>query len=435
MGKDFRENNDIIEKIEGIKELIEKCQNPDCRKTLEYIKNVVLEIVEKQNDEFLESIEKRKKIEDDLLLFKSATEQSASAIVITNLAGDIIYVNKKFCKITGYDCDEVLGSNPRILKSGKQSKEFYEELWETISAGKEWRGEFHNKRKDGSLYWEFATISPIKNNEGKITHYVAVKEDITAQKKVEEELKRSQILLQQEIETKNKFFSLISHDLRSPFTALLGYSEMLEEDYDELTDEEKKEYIHSLRQTATNIFELLDSLLKWARAQSNKIAFAPDEYDLFDLVVEIMVLFKNNAEKKEIELVNKVLPHTGIFCDRDMMLTMLRNLTSNALKFTPHGGKIEFDYEKTDTHHIIMVKDNGVGLDEETKKKIFDLTSSFTTLGTEEEQGSGLGLAFVVDLAKRHHGKIDVESQPGKGSEFKIYIPKNLKGILEDEKI
>ncbi len=431
MEKEFQ--NDILKRIEEAKKAIQSSTNPECDKLLRHVSSHLLDIISEQTVQFIQSIEERKKVEEDLRLFSRAAEQSGSSIIITNLAGTIIYVNKKFCDVTGYSKEEVIGQTPRILKSGEQDEEFYRNLWNTITSGKDWSGEFHNKRKDGSLYWEYATISPVKDENGKITHYMSVKEDITDRKEAEKELELNRQLLRQEIATKNKFFSIISHDLRSPFTALLGYAEMLDEDYDELTEEEKREYIHSLRVTANNTFELLESLLKWARAQTDKLDFEPQELDLFTLVVEVTSLFGGNAKNKDIDLQNHVPPQTVIYADKEMMHTILRNFISNAIKFTPRGGSIKIKYSEDEKNHIISIEDTGVGLSDEAKEKILKIDEHFTQPGTENEPGTGFGLALVSELVKKHRGNISVKSEEGKGTEFQITIPKNLKQLLEEK--
>ncbi len=432
MEKEFP--NDILQKIEETKKLIQSSPSPECDRLLRVVSSRLLDIITTQTHDFIKSLKERKKVEEELRLFSRATEQSASSVIITNLAGTIIYVNEKFCQVTGYSKEEAIGQNPRIQKSGKQKPEFYKNLWETIKAGNDWSGEFHNKRKDGSLYWEHAVISPIKNEKGKITHYMAIKEDITARKNAEKELEKSRKRLQEEIATKNKFFSIISHDLRSPFTALLGYAEMLDEDYDSLTEEEKREYIHSLRETASHVFELLESLLKWARAQTDKLEFSPEEIDLPELVREVTALFAGNIKNKEINLILNIPQEVRIYADKDMIKTILRNFISNAIKFTPRGGKITVNYRETENDYVISVADTGIGISEKAKEAIFQLGTHYTRPGTEEEQGTGFGLSLVAELVKKHHGSVWVESEEGKGSEFFISIPKNLKKILENEK-
>ncbi len=424
----------IHESIVKLRKLIGSVQDGDCLEKMKGVVFEMLETFEQQTGLLMESIEKRKRIEDELRLFSRAAEQSANSIIITDIAGTILYVNKKFCDLTGYSKKEALGQNPRLLKSGKQGKEFYKKLWDTITSGKDWEGELCNKRKDGTLYWEHATISPLKNEKGKTTHYLAIKEDITEKKEAEEKLEKSRIKLQEEIATKNRFFSIISHDLRSPFTALLGYAELLDEEYDDLTDEERRQYIHSLRETAQSTFELLESLLTWARAQTGKIEFNPEELDLFDIAVEIVGLFAGNASNKEIKLNSNIAPNTIVFADKDMLKTILRNLISNALKFTPRGGEVSVNYKEDEVNHIVSVKDTGVGLSDEAKEKIFKLGKRFTRPGTENESGTGFGLALVQELIKKHKGKIWVESEPEKGAEFIFIIPKNLKEIIEARK-
>ncbi len=423
--------NDLIKKIEEAKKEIESNIGTDYQQIQKKVSSQLLDVITEQTYKFIESLEERKKIEEELRLFSRAAEQSGSSIVITNTNGRIIYVNKKFCDLTGYSKEEAIGKTPRILKSGEQDSEFYKKLWDTIKSGKDWQGEFHNKKKDGSLYWEHAVISPVKNEKGEITHYMAIKDDITETKEALEALEKHRKLLEQEIETKDKFFSIISHDLRSPFTAILGYAEILDEDFDELSDEEKHEYISSLRKSASNTLNLLESLLTWARAQTGRLDFQPEDLVAYQVVEEVVQLYLGTAEKKHIKIFNKFPTDKTIFADEEMLKTILRNFISNALKFTPSGGEISIGYNSDESYYLISVKDTGVGISNEYKEKIFQIGTRFTTPGTENEQGTGFGLALVAELVKLHHGKISVISEPGQGSEFIIHIPKNLKEILE----
>ena len=171
-------------------------------------------------------------------------EQSPASVVITDLEGKIEYVNPKFTQVTGYSVEEAIGQNPRILKSGEWPSEAYRELWETITAGKEWRGEFHNKRKDSTLYWEYASISPIRNEKGEITHFLAVKEDITERKLAEAELARAKEAAEAANRAKDQFLANMSHEIRTPMNGIIGMTELVLAT--ELTNEQR-EYLEIVR--------------------------------------------------------------------------------------------------------------------------------------------------------------------------------------------
>ncbi len=200
-------------------------------------------------------------IKEQLRLFKLAVEQSPASILITDSQGKIEYVNHKFTQITGYTKEEVIGQNPRILKSGEKNAEDYKSLWHTISSGNEWHGEFHNKKKNGELYWESASISPVKNNEDKITNYVAVKEDITKHKEAEILIQEKGAELQKLNDEKDKFFSILAHDLRSPFNAVLGITELLKDSVADRNFEEINEYIELIIHSTNKATNLLKNLM------------------------------------------------------------------------------------------------------------------------------------------------------------------------------
>jgi PAS domain S-box-containing protein len=707
--------------------------------SLEKIKTFLQDELIRQTDGLKDSILERQKIEEQLNLFYQGTEQSAASIVMTNIAGDIIYVNRKFTEVTGYSFEEAIGQNPRILKSGDQPLSFYEDLWDTITSGKNWSGQFHNKRKDGTLYWEDARIFPIFNSAKEMTHFVAIKEDITKRKEaeernehllqsqlvinnllnsvanndkvddlyslalenilslkwlgtqscaafityknnkfsickeinlngnfrklietviekdsfanlinisdveffeggksfldkkidcafyfiplknkeqifgaifllldskyqpnkehldflkyfantatlvlakkqsdiklnesllelretsallkveakqkeklildlvnsekkyreifesfvdvyyrvdingiieiispsvkevsgysveeligkpsdifyanpddrqkfhedivksgylknyevemlhkdgtiavasfnsklifedgkpvavqgtfrdisdlknVEEELRKAKEQLEEEVQTKDKFFSIISHDLRSPFTALLGYSRMLVEDYDSFSEEEVKEAIRALNQTSENIFYLLDGLLTWSRAQRGKLEFNPAMINLNEVVNNLFELLFPVADQKGVTLLSEVIPNTMVFADYDLLQGILRNLISNAIKFTGDGGTITVKHKPLPDADAISIVDTGVGMTEKDVDKLFRIDVHHSTPGTNNEPGTGLGLVLVKELVEKHGGKISVSSVLGKGSIFEFTLPKEKK--------
>lgn len=382
-------------------------------------------------------ITERKLAEEQIRKLSTAVEQSPATVVITDLKGNIEYVNPKFCETTGYSVEEAMSKNPRILKSGEKPSEEYKDMWETITSGKEWRGEFHNKRKNGELYWESASISPIRNDKGMITHYLAVKEDITERKKAEDELKENEARLLELNATKDKFFSIIGHDLKNPFNAILGFSgilmdQMKENNYDRI--EEFASYIH---ESSKRAMDLLLNLLEWARSQTGKMEFNPEYADIAALINKTTQLLNDSARQKAITISSALPVKTNVFVDKAMVSTILRNLISNAVKFTNPGGEIVVSAELKQNELLVAVKDKGVGIGKNNLEKLFRIEESYSTTGTNNEKGTGLGLILCKEFIEKHKGKIWAESEEGVGSQFYFTIPyRTVKSkILENNEV
>lgn len=353
---------------------------------------------------------------DKIIRLSTAIEHSPSSIVITDTSGIIEYVNPKFTQVTGYDVAEAIGKNPRILKAGITPPEEYEMLWKTITAGKEWIGEFCNKRKNGELYFEKASISPVMDYKGNIISYIAVKEDITEQKKYVEQLK----LLNA---TKDKFFSIIAHDLKNPFVGLLGLTELLLDNYENFSPEETMASLTMIRKSASNGFELLKNLLDWSLANSGNINFVPEKLILKTIIINNLQLLEQFASSKAITITSKVEEQTEVIADLNMVNVIFRNLLSNAIKYTNKGGEIEINAIPQKDLILISVKDNGIGINKENLGKLFRIDAQFSMAGTEKEQGTGLGLILCNEFAERQGGKLWVESEPGEGSTFFFTLP------------
>lgn len=379
--------------------------------------------------------EEQQKAEEWLQTLSIAIEQSPVATVITDLAGNIVFVNPKFTETTGYSAEEAIGKNPRILNSGIKPKTEYEELWDTILSGKNWRGVFHNIKKNGELYWESAVISPVKNQEGVITHFLAVKEDITQRIKAEDEIKRKNEELIKIDSEKDKFFSIIAHDLRSPFNGFLGLTQIMAEELSSLTRDEIQEIAVSMQNSATNLFRLLENLLKWARMQQGLIPFKKEFVDLLPIVNDSVEMLKESAKNKKIELTVNFPDNLKVFVDVDMLQTVIRNLVSNALKFTPRGGKISISAKTSERKGVeISVTDSGIGMNWAMVDNLFKLDVKTNRNGTEDEPSTGLGLLLCKEFIEKHGGKLWVESQEGKGSVFYFTIP-YIDGLIKQKQM
>jgi len=228
--------------------------------------------------------------------------------------------------------------------------------------------------------------------------------------------------------TKDKFFSIIAHDLRSPFNSMLGFSRLLETKYDIYEAKEYKKLFGVLSKEISNAYELVENLLLWSTAQRKKIKFEPKQENLHSIISEVIEQLLQSASSKLITVEYEIPENLVIFADRDMLSTVIRNLVSNAIKFTPKSGKISIlakvNADENQTKFVqVVFKDNGIGIDEDIHANIFSFDSNASTLGTENEKGTGLGLILCKEFIEKHDGKIGVESEVGKGTTFWFNIP------------
>ena len=222
---------------------------------------------------------------------------------------------------------------------------------------------------------------------------------------------------------KNLFISILAHDLRSPFTVILGLSDLLTENIRQFNIDKIEKLVNEINQSAQNTFTLLQDLLKWSRVQSGKIPFEPQNLSFTDICKDILKILNPNADAKNIKINYFASDEINIFADSDMLKGILRNLVSNAIKFTNNGGAININAEENSENVTISVSDNGIGIKPDNLTKLFDISQIQTTTGTAEETGTGLGLLLCKEFVEKHGGKIWVESELGKGSDFKFTLP------------
>lgn len=364
----------------------------------------------------------RKHAEDEMRKLSTAVEHSPVSIIISDLEGKIVYANPKAVETTGYSLEELLGQNPRVLKSGETDSQEYRHLWETISKGNQWSGTFHNKKKNGTLYWESSSISPIRDNSGKIINYVAVKEDITEKKKINDELIDSEARLKIANQTKDKLFSIIGHDLRSSIGSFGPILELLTDEKN-LDETEKSVLLNALIQGSKTSYNLLENLLSWASGQSGRINLEPVHFNIHEIIESNMDLLSSSALQKSITLAVNSHKNASVFADRNSIDLVVRNLLSNAIKFTYEKGSITINVLAKGEFIEIEIADSGVGIKKEVAGNLFNSNSFYTTLGTNFEKGSGLGLVLCKDFVQKNGGDIRVESTLGVGSKFIFSIP------------
>jgi len=234
--------------------------------------------------EIYTDITERRNAEENACTYQSIIEQSPVIIMLTDLSGKIRYVNPRFTEVTGYTSEEVIGKNPRILKSGEKTSGEYRELWNTIRAEKEWYGEFHNRKKNGELYWEYASICPLRNTKGQITGYVAIKKDITERKKIEEELRKAKEEAEVANNLKSRFLASVSHELRTPMNSILGFSRMLVAKSAHNLTEKQIKCLNMINQSGERLLELINNILDLARIEAGKTELEMEEFLLDGLI-------------------------------------------------------------------------------------------------------------------------------------------------------
>ncbi len=374
----------------------------------------------------------RKSMEKELNLLVSLIEQTSEYIVITDPNGKIEYVNPAFTTVTGYEKDEAIGKRPNILKSGKHSKEFYKELWDTIKSGRTWRGEFINKRKNGEEYYDRTVIFPIRDGDGNIINFAAIKQDITDEKVREKRLAQAE-----KMNTIGALTGGIAHDFNNLLTVILGYSEFIVKLSDK--DSPINKYAEKIMETGEKAKELTSKLLAFGRKQIYK----PKVVDINEELLEIKKILLRLIHE-DIDLILNLTPNLpNIYADPIQLEQIIMNLVINARDALIEKEKvIDESYQKIITIEtlkkylddsyvklhpgsrvgefvLISVSDNGIGMDQNTVDRIFE--PFFTT--KEEGKGTGLGLSTVYGIVKQNNGMIYVYSEPLEGTTFKIYWP------------
>ena len=366
-------------------------------------------------------ISDRKEAERDLRKLSSAVQQSPVSVVITDMDGSIEYVNPMFTTVTGYSLEEAIGQNPRILKADGGPEIDYKNLWNTILAGKEWHGEFLNKKKNGEHYWESASISGIEDEDGTIKYFIAVKEDITGQKKAQAELVEAKAAAESATQAKSDFLANMSHEIRTPMNAILGMTHLALQ-----TDMTPKQhdYLKKTYASATSLLGLINDILDFSKIEAGKMDMESIDFHLEDVLDNVSTLISIKAEESGLALIFKTPPEVPrvLLGDPLRLGQVLINLANNAVKFTEEGEvTIETCLIAESNEQVTLqfaVRDTGIGLTQAQIGKLFQSFSQADTSTTRKFGGTGLGLTISKRLVEMMNGKIWVESEVGKGSSF-----------------
>jgi len=368
-----------------------------------------------------------RKSHEQILRLSRAVEQSPVSIIITDTAGNIEYVNSFFSSVTGYPPEAVLGNNPRLLKSGETAPEVYQNLWQTITSGRTWTGEFHNRKANSDLYWEYASISPVLDDNGNIINYVAVKEDITQSKRMTAELIQAKEDAEQMNRVKSAFLANMSHELRTPLVGILGYSELLA---NSVSTDDQKEMADTINQSGKRLLHTLNLILDLSRVEANRQEIILEEFNLVEFIRNLVRLFEINALKKGLTLdFISHLPELWVKTDNRLLEHIINDLINNAIKYTEQGGvviSVDIQQEITLSHVVIQVRDTGIGIPQDRLQVIFEAFRQAREGYSRPYEGTGLGLTISKKYANLLGGNILVESEPGKGSTFSLVLPDTL---------
>jgi two-component system sensor histidine kinase/response regulator len=376
--------------------------------------------------------------EEQLRKLSLAVEQSPECIVITDIHANIEYVNEAFLRVTGYSRDEIIGQNSRILQSGLTPKESYVELWEALAHGRPWHGEFHNRRKDGSEFVEFAIVAPIRQPDGRITHYVAIKEDITEKKQIASELEAHRYHLEELVASrttelsearaqadaanaaKSQFLANMSHEIRTPMNAIVGLTHLLRQS--KLTTQQL-ERLRKIDTAAFHLLAIINDILDLSKIEAGRMQLEKTDFSLNEVLEHTRTLIAESAEKKglQVEIERDSVP-MWLGGDPTRVRQGLLNFAGNAVKFTEHGKiTLRARLENEDENFLTIrfeVQDTGIGIAPDKAARLFTAFEQADASTTRKYGGTGLGLAITRRLARMMGGDAGVSSQPGVGSTF-----------------
>lgn len=352
--------------------------------------------------------------------FRSYIENAPVGIFVADENGNYLMVNARASEISGYSKEELLQMNIRDIVLPEEVNHALDMFRNSLSKGS-LISERRILAKDGSIrHW---LIKAVKMNDSKFVGFVT---DITAQKQAEEALFRNENLLKESNAAKDSLLSIIAHDLKNPFATLLGYADLLYENLRTYDMYKIESHVNIMRKTIHHTYHLLEDMLLWSQSQSGRLPYEPERVFIGEVCSEVLEIMSDLAEAKNINLLYFEPRQIEVMADVNMFKSILRNLISNAIKFSYKNGEVNIYIEPNGTEVVIVVSDKGVGIPKEKQEKLFTLTHPERTAGTANEKGTGFGLLLCNEFVKKHGGRIWVESIPGHGSDFKFSLPVTL---------
>lgn len=352
---------------------------------------------------------------------------SPDGIGMISLDSKIILISDKLVEMYGFTIDqknELIGRNIYDFIDPSNHTQLKENFTKILIGEKNNKiSEYLCLKNNGEKFYAEVNSKVLYNSNNVPSSIIFVERDITEKRKIDLEIQlKNEELIKANID-KDRFLSILAHDLKSPFNGLLGFSDLLSLNIRNYDQEKIEKYAGIINKTARSTFNLLEDLLLWARSQSGKIPFEPQITSFSKICQNVVDGLKLNANNKDISITYPMDNEILVYSDIDMLKTILRNLVSNAIKFTKNSGNIEITAEHTENNMLISVSDDGIGISEKSIKKLFDVTSNYSTIGTDKESGTGLGLLLCKEFVEKHGGTITVKSEHGKGSSFSFTLP------------
>ncbi|MEA3445050.1 MAG: PAS domain-containing sensor histidine kinase, partial [Bacteroidota bacterium] len=351
-------------------------------------------------------------------------QKTDNAVMIMDEAGNIEWVNDAFVKMYGYTLDDFhreLGKNMIQLSTHPQIEQIIKNC---ISEHTTIFYDSMIRSKAGKAIYAQTTITPVLDEKGKVSKLLAIDSNITDIKNAQQKIQLQRDELESLNATKDRFFAIIAHDLKNPFTSLLSLSQSLSENFMDFEPAELDEFLKRVNKSAWQIFNLLENLLTWSRSQTGKLDFMPQKVNIAEALNTTYNLLLATAGKKQIDFSVSCEPGLFMFVDNNMLMTVLRNLTHNAIKFTNQGGKVKLSVEKINDAFIqFIVEDNGIGLSKEDQEKLFRIDIKTKAIGKSKEKGTGLGLILCKEFIQKNGGDLHIESNEGEGSRFIFTVP------------
>ncbi|MEA3317096.1 MAG: ATP-binding protein, partial [Bacteroidota bacterium] len=403
-----------------------------------YTKQLILEkeklekIVAERTKEINKQASNLRKANVELLKLSKVASETENAITIFDKDGNIEWVNNAFTRMYGYTLEEFKKEKSHNILEASENPNIIEAIKSCINNKQSIQYEFNTTNRKGQEIWAHTTLTNVEDTEtGKII-IIAIESDITKLKQAEKEIleqkgeiEKQRDNLERSNATKNKFFRIIAHDLRSPISTLVSSSDFIIDGINSLSIEKTKKFIVELNKLSQNTFVLLENLLDWASNQTGNMKLVPKEIDLELIILENIDLYKTRLNHKNIELSYAIPSEIKIFADENMIKTVIRNILSNAIKFTHIGGNINIIVTDSDNYIVTNIEDNGVGINADDIHKLFLIDKNISSLGTDNEKGSGLGLILCKEFVERNNGEISIESEVNKGTRFTIKLPKS----------
>ena len=365
-------------------------------------------------------------IQAELRKLGEAVSQVANAIFITDVQGNIEYVNPAVTAITGYEEKDLIGQTPRILNSGQTPECVHRELWATIRRGDVWRGRLLNRRKDGALYWSEQVISPIRNADGAITNFIAVQQDVTEQVRLNQALIQAREKAEAADRAKTEFLANMSHELRTPLNAIIGFSELMRTaPFGPLGAPQYQEYVDDILKSGRHLLDIIEDILDLAKVEAGVTEIRAQNIDFSRLVEDSLVLVGgrfSHMEKIRIEKHFDALPpYRG---DPRLLRQVLINLLSNAFKFMPDGGVCTIEVKKAAGGKILLrICDTGIGMSKEDIQKALERFGQVESGMVRSFEGLGLGLPLSKSFVELHGGTLEISSTPGQGTCVSVCLP------------